>query len=195
MEKFLLGTGLLVPCVSTLCLSNFIRFDRSLRPSYLHILNILLRRREDGSLDVSVYMKPTHTYRYLHFESHYLTHVKRGVVRCLHDRAWGSLTCRTTFRRKLTTLLESSSRMVTLWTWFAMPLPHPHRKQQTQAVYMRDRRRRRDYWWWYPMWLGWVKTSGMFGGSSISEYSVCSLSSPGGLFAEGEEYTTTVYKG
>ena len=47
----------------------------------------LLRRREDGSLDVSIYRKPTHTDRYLHFESHHPTHVKRGMVRCLHDRA------------------------------------------------------------------------------------------------------------
>ena len=47
----------------------------------------LLRRREDGSLDVSIYRKSTHTDWYLHFESHHPTHVKRGVVRCLHDRA------------------------------------------------------------------------------------------------------------
>ena len=31
-------------------------------------------------------LKPTHIDRYLHFESHHLTHVKRGVVRCIHDR-------------------------------------------------------------------------------------------------------------
>ena len=51
------------------------------------ILNAILRRREDGSLNVSVYGEPTHTNQYLHFESHYLTHMRRGVVRCLHDRA------------------------------------------------------------------------------------------------------------
>ena len=38
----------------------------------------LLFRREDGSLDVSVYRKPTHTDWYLHLESHHPTHVKRG---------------------------------------------------------------------------------------------------------------------
>ena len=55
----------------------------------LPFFDTLLRRRRDGSLDVSVYRKPTHTDRYLHLESHHLTHVKRGVVRCLHDRARG----------------------------------------------------------------------------------------------------------
>ena len=53
----------------------------------LLFLDTLLRRTEDGSLDVSVYRKHKHRDRYLHFESHHLTHVKRSVVRSLHNRA------------------------------------------------------------------------------------------------------------
>ena len=39
------------------------------------------------SLDVTVYRKPTHTDRYLDFQSHHPSHVKRGLLRCLYDRA------------------------------------------------------------------------------------------------------------
>ena len=53
----------------------------------LPFLDILLQRREDGSLDVTVYRKPTHTDRYLDFRSHHPSHVKRGLVKCLYDRA------------------------------------------------------------------------------------------------------------
>ena len=53
----------------------------------LPFLDTLLRKREDGSLDITVYRKPTHTDRYLDFQSHHPPHVKRGLVRCLHDRA------------------------------------------------------------------------------------------------------------
>ena len=121
--------------------------------------------KEDGSLDVSVYRSP-HTQTGISTSS--------PIIRPLWREVWwdvsmigpeGSSTCRTTFRRKLTTLLGSSSRMVILQTSSAMALPRPHRKQQTQAAQMRDRRRRRDHWWWYPMWLGRVRTSGMFGDS------------------------------
>ena len=57
------------------------------REGSLPFLDTLLRRREDGTLDISVYRKPTHTDRYLHFRSHHPTHVRRGLVRCLFNRA------------------------------------------------------------------------------------------------------------
>ena len=44
-------------------------------------------RKEDGRLDVTVHRKATHTDRYLHFDSHHPTHVRRGVVKSLYDRA------------------------------------------------------------------------------------------------------------
>jgi len=62
-------------------------------------LDTLLRRREDGSLDVSVYRKPTHMDRYLHFESHHLTDVERS----LHVRARGIISTQDNLQRKLTT--------------------------------------------------------------------------------------------
>ena len=67
----------------------------------LPFLNTLLRRRRDCSLDVSVYRKPTHTDRYLHFESHHPTQVKRGVVRCLHDRARGVISTQDNLQKEV----------------------------------------------------------------------------------------------
>ena len=57
------------------------------REGKLPFLNNLLRRNSDGSLDITVYRKPTDTDRYLSFQSHHPVHAKRGLVRCLHDRA------------------------------------------------------------------------------------------------------------
>ena len=57
------------------------------REGSLPFLDSLLRRREDGTLDTSVYRKLTHTDRYLHFWSHHPAHVRRGLVRCLYNRA------------------------------------------------------------------------------------------------------------
>ena len=51
------------------------------------ILETLLQRRDDSSLDITVYRKLTHTDRYLDFWSHHPSHVKRGLVRCLYDGA------------------------------------------------------------------------------------------------------------
>ena len=50
-------------------------------------LDTRVTRKVDGKLDVTVYRKPTHTDRYLHFSSHHPTHVKKELVRCLYDRA------------------------------------------------------------------------------------------------------------
>ena len=51
------------------------------------ILDTRVTRKVDGKLDATVYRKPTHMDRYLHFNSHHPTHVKKGLVRCLYDRA------------------------------------------------------------------------------------------------------------
>ena len=53
----------------------------------LPFLDTLLKRDKDDRLNISIYRKSTHTDRYLHFKSHHPIHVKRGVVRCLHERA------------------------------------------------------------------------------------------------------------
>ena len=53
----------------------------------LPFLDTLLHCKNDGSLDISVYRKPTHTDRYLNFSSHHPRHVKEGIVSCLFHRA------------------------------------------------------------------------------------------------------------
>ena len=52
----------------------------------LLFLDTLLHRKNDGSLDISVYRKPTHTDQYLNFSSHHPRHVKEGIVSCLFHR-------------------------------------------------------------------------------------------------------------
>ncbi|XP_068704704.1 uncharacterized protein [Montipora foliosa] len=41
----------------------------------------------DARLTTSVYRKPTHTDQYLAYDSHHLQSVKRGIVKCLYERA------------------------------------------------------------------------------------------------------------
>ena len=53
----------------------------------LLFLDTLLHRKNDGSLDKSIYRKPTHTDRYLNFSSHHPHHVKESVLSCLFHRA------------------------------------------------------------------------------------------------------------
>ena len=78
--------------------SVFLDHLNSLRPTILFtmelekdgslpFLDTLLTRRTDGGLDVSVYRKPTHTDRYLHYSSHHPSYVKRSVASSLFHRA------------------------------------------------------------------------------------------------------------
>ena len=50
-------------------------------------LNAPVSREPDGRLTTSVYRKPTHTDQYLAYDSHHPQSVKRGIVKCLYDRA------------------------------------------------------------------------------------------------------------
>ncbi|XP_078357458.1 uncharacterized protein LOC144642366 [Oculina patagonica] len=50
-------------------------------------LDTTVSREPDGRLTTSVYRKPTHTDQYLAYDSHHPQSVKRGIVKCLYDRA------------------------------------------------------------------------------------------------------------
>ena len=49
-------------------------------------LDVLIIPREDGSLETTVYRKPTHTDLYLHWDSNHTLTSKYGVVGALHHR-------------------------------------------------------------------------------------------------------------
>ena len=49
-------------------------------------LDVLITPREDGSLETTVYMKPTHTDLYLQWDSNHTLTSKYGVVGTLHHR-------------------------------------------------------------------------------------------------------------
>jgi hypothetical protein len=53
----------------------------------ISFLDVCLRRDTDGSINTSVYRKPTSTNQYLHFQSHHPTGHKVSVVRTLMNRA------------------------------------------------------------------------------------------------------------
>ena len=50
-------------------------------------LDSLVTREPEGKLHTSVYRKPTHTDQYLAYDAHHPQSTKRGIVKCLHDRA------------------------------------------------------------------------------------------------------------
>jgi len=57
------------------------------KESKISFLDTSVSREPDGRLTTSVYRKPTHTDQYLAYDSHHPQSVKRGIVKCLYDRA------------------------------------------------------------------------------------------------------------
>ena len=55
--------------------------------SLLPFLDTLVTKDSDGVLTTGVYRKLTHTDQYLAYDSHHPQSVKRGIVKCLDDRA------------------------------------------------------------------------------------------------------------
>ena len=53
----------------------------------LTFLDILITPDKDGSLDTTVYRKPTNTNQYMHWDSHHTISSKYSVVGTLHHRA------------------------------------------------------------------------------------------------------------
>jgi len=51
------------------------------------VLDTSVSRDSNGLLTTTVYRKPTHTDQYQAYDSHHPQLVKRGIVKCLYDRA------------------------------------------------------------------------------------------------------------
>ncbi len=68
-------------------IDSAIKFTRELETDgQIAFLDSLISRNQDGSLDLSVYRKLTHTNQYLNFSSHHPLHQKLGVMRTLRHR-------------------------------------------------------------------------------------------------------------
>ena len=68
----------------------------------LALLDTAVSREPDSHLTTSIYRKPTHTGQYLAYDSHHPQSVKRGIVKCLYERAKRLVTKLFSFLQKLT---------------------------------------------------------------------------------------------
>lgn len=108
-------------------------------------LDMLPRRREDGSLDFSVYRKPTHTKWYLYFESP--SSDQRILVRCLHDKVRGVVMTQNNLQGEVDHLARVLKQNGYPTNFTILPHPHMPVMQRPRAAVMRGRRNRlKDYW-------------------------------------------------
>ena len=122
----------------------------------LPFLDTLLRRKRDGTLDVTIYRKPTHTDRYLDFRSHHPPHVKRGLVRCLFDRARSVTSTQDNLQkeeRHLAKVLKQNGYPGA----FIRSSRHPPRQEGPKSP--RPRKGTDHPWWFYLILQGSARTS------------------------------------
>ena len=67
-------------------IDSCINFTREIEKDHtIAFLDLLVTRKEDNTISLSIYRKPTHTNQYLNFQSHHALHQKLGVVNTLFD--------------------------------------------------------------------------------------------------------------
>ena len=67
--------------------TNSIKFTVEVeKDNQIPMLDVLIKKKEDGHIETAIYRKKTHTDQYLNFRSHHPLHHKLGVVRTLLDR-------------------------------------------------------------------------------------------------------------
>ena len=117
------------------------------KDNQLPFLDVLVSRVEDNQLRTAVYRKPTHTDRYINFNSHHHSRVLRGAIRCLRDRAYNVCddTSRTAELKHLHEVfaLNGYPKHLTKRTLRDKPRPVTQGQQQTVQEAPEDERKRR----------------------------------------------------
>ena len=110
--------------INSIC--NHIQFTMESEDNQsLHFLDVLVTKN-NHTLHTKIYRKPTHTDRYLHFDSHHPKHQKLSVARTLHDRA---RTHNTYYADKL----QEISKIRSVLQLNGFPLRHSHPTINTKS--------------------------------------------------------------